>query len=85
MENPDDVVGEKGGVFPKGEVVPEEAIEANRGQKYIRQGQKGKTIWWSMPSVSQKAKCEVLNNNRSTSTAWSKEIFMDKESAFKRL
>lgn len=40
------------------------AIKSNRGQKYTSQGKSDNTIWWSMPSQTEKERTETMKQTR---------------------
>lgn len=63
----------------------EVAVDPNRGKKYTSQGKGDKTVWWSMPSESEKERTERSKQNRRQSFAYCKENFDDKVMAFQRV
>ncbi|XP_036344164.1 piggyBac transposable element-derived protein 4-like [Rhagoletis pomonella] len=60
-------------------------IEANRGEKYCGQGTNDKTIWWSMPSQTEKRRTEQALEMRRQSTSICTESFKSKIYAFIRV
>lgn len=67
------------------EAMVEPAIEPNRGQKYIGQGKGDKTVWWSLPSQSEKDRTEQMRQARKQAFPYVKENFEDKKKIFMRL
>lgn len=63
----------------------EVAVDPNRGQKYTSQGKGDKTVWWSMPTESEKERTERSKANRKQSFAYCKDNFDDKMKAFQRV
>lgn len=59
-------------------------IGPNRGEKYVGQGKKNKTVWWSMPSDEQKVRTEAMKKSRQESKAGCCEMFTEKKHAFMR-
>lgn len=61
------------------------AIEPNRGQKYEGQGKFDHTVWWSMPSSTEKARTCSLKNKRMHSKFASTITAVDKIEAFNKI
>lgn len=82
----DDMNGDEG-VEEEVNVVVEEAdpVEPNRGEKYVAQGKKDGTIWWSNPTENEKNRTESLERIRKESVPCCTENFVTKKEAFLRL
>lgn len=61
------------------------AIEPNRGARYIGQGKGDKTVWWSMPTPSEKTRTEHMRKIRLNAYPYTKQNFNTKIDAFKRI
>lgn len=63
------------------------AAEANRGPRYVGQGKNDKTVWWSMPTASERTRTVKLERDRSiySYVPVVKQVFVDKKGAFKSI
>lgn len=70
-----------------GELVdePAQAIGANRGQQYLGQGRGDRTVWWSMPSVTEKARTDTLAADRKSTIPFCTTTFEKKKDAFRTI
>lgn len=59
-----------------------DAVQANRGQKYVGQGNGDKTVWWSMATEEEKMRTELLKRDRMSSFAHCTRSFDGKKDAF---
>lgn len=67
------------------EEMQDDTAESNRGQRYVGQGKKDHTVWWSVLCSLEKDRTQAKKRTRGETYPYVKQIFDEKKVAFMRI